>query len=146
MMLASLAMAVLIQTSQTGTPLQGLGVLPAVMSILGVLGIGGAIAFVLKYGTRLSIAELAAQEGKTKGDAATTKTAVLESRVNQQDAIINTIVTRMAKLDKVDEMAAIVANIKEIVERHLVPRAEHEMRWNGCTEKFARLEELIKDK
>lgn len=116
--------------------------------IFGVLLNGGALAWWVRSGTDMKLAQKDATEAKRESREALTKANVLESRVNQQDTIINEIRTRMAKLDRVDELVAIAKYIGEKVdklENVVVPRSENEKVWKADEERFTRLEADVRD-
>lgn len=115
---------------------------------MGVLLNGGALAWWVRSGTDMKFAQKDAAEAKKKADEALTKTNVVESRVNQQDTIINEIRSRMAKLDRVDELVAIAKYIGEKVDKLesvVVPRSENEKVWKADEERFTRIESDVRD-
>jgi hypothetical protein len=113
--------------------------------IFGVLLNGGALAWWVRSGTDMRLTQRDSADAKKKAEDALTKANVLESRVNQQDTIINEIRTRMAKLDRVDELVAAAKFIEEAVTKHMVPRSEHEKVWKSEEERFSRIEGDIRE-
>jgi hypothetical protein len=109
-----------------------------------VLNAGG-LAWWIRSGTDMKIAQKEAAEAKHKSDEALTLSRVLESRVGNLDIILAEIRSRMVKLDKVDEMVSAVKYIEEAVTKHLVPRAELQQQWKGDNERFSRLEEDVRE-
>jgi hypothetical protein len=112
---------------------------------LGAILNAGGLAWWIRSGTDMKMAQRDAKEAKQKADEASTKSFVLESRVNQLDTIVSEIRTRMAKLDKVDEMVASVKFIQEAVTMSMVPRAELARQWKADEERFKRVEDDLRD-
>jgi hypothetical protein len=113
--------------------------------IFGVLLNGGALAWWVRSRTDMRLTQRDSADAKKKAEDALTKANVLESRVNQQDTIINEIRTRMAKLDRVDELVAAAKFIEEAVTKNMVPRSEHEKVWKSEEERFSRIEGDIRE-
>lgn len=110
---------------------------PALITAFATVIGGGALAFWMKYATTITIAAKDANEAKRDAAEAKAKSTVSESRINQQDTIITEIRTRMAKLDRVDELVASAKFIEEKLSK-IVPREEQEQR-------FARLEADVRE-
>jgi uncharacterized coiled-coil protein SlyX len=117
--------------------------IPAIITALGGLLSLGAGAWWIRSGTTVVLAQKDAAEARRRSEDNDKRTAVLESRVNQQDTIINEIRTRLAKLDRVDELVAMAKYIEEAI-KQLVPRSEQETIWQAWEKRFARLESDVR--
>lgn len=117
--------------------------IPALLTAFsGLIGCG-AVAWWLRSGIDLRLAQRDAAEARKESRESLTKSSVLESRVNQQDTIINEIRTRMAKLDRVDELVAVAKYIEEAI-KQMMPRSEQEAKWEAMEQRMARLESDVR--
>lgn len=114
------------------------------LTILGMVSAAilnaGGLAWWIRSGTDMKMAQRDAAEARQKSEESLTKSTVLESKVNSLDTIVGEIRTRMAKLDRVDEMLTSVRIIEEAVNKHMVPRSEIESQWRNDDARFNRLE------
>lgn len=117
--------------------------IPAIVTAFGGLLGCGAVAWFIRSGTSVVLAQKDSSEARRKAEENDKRTAVLESRMNQQDTIINEIRTRLAKLDRVDELVASAKFIEEAV-RQIVPRTEQESKWQSIEQRFARIESDVR--
>lgn len=117
--------------------------IPAIVTAFSVLLSGGAVAWWIRSGTNIVLAQRDAAEARKKSEETATRQQVLESRVNQQDTIINEIRTRLGKLDRVDELVASAKFIEEAI-RKMVPRSEQEAKWENWEQRFIRLEDDVR--
>jgi hypothetical protein len=120
--------------------------------VTGALLNAGGLAWWIRSGTDMKMAQRDASEAKEKAQEASTKSHVLESRINQQDIIIGEIRSRMAKLDRVDEIVASVKyidlsvkQIEEAISKNMVPRIELERVWQSDDTRYEVLEKGIRD-
>jgi len=113
---------------------------PALVTAFSILLGGGAVAWWLRSGVTIALAQRDAAEAKKDSRESLAKSHVLESRVNQQDTIINEIRTRMAKLDRVDELVASAKFIEEAVSK-MMPRSEQEAWRQSIEQRIARVEQ-----
>jgi hypothetical protein len=104
----------------------------------------GALAWWVRSGTDMKIAHRDATEAKRDAAEAKAKSTVLGSRVNKQDTIIIEIRTRMAKLDRADELVPSAKFIEKAV-RQIVPRSEQEAKWQTVEQRFARIEADVRN-
>lgn len=100
----------------------------------------GALAWFMRSNTRLVLSEKNSEEAKVKAERAETRSQVLESRANQQDTIINEIRTRMAKLDRVDELVAAAKFIEEAVGK-MITRTELDAWRQSIEQRISRVEQ-----
>jgi archaellum component FlaC len=114
--------------------------------VFGIVLSSGALIWWINAGFDMKLAQRDSAEAKKKADEVTTKVAVVESKVAEHSNILEEIRTRLSKLDRVDEMVAAVAYIKETVAQNAthvaksVPREEHEHKWQSDSERFNRIE------
>ena len=153
-----LALILLLQNPAVSNAVQAQGSQPntlpnsllvALLSVVfSVIVGGGGVAWWLRSGTTMKVAEINATSALAKADTLVTQAATLAIQTGQHEALIQEIRTRMGKLDKIDEMATTVAFMKEATSNivsHMVPRAEIERKWNSDDEKFASLADDIDD-
>jgi hypothetical protein len=69
----------------------------------------------------------------------------LEGRVRHTETITEEIRSRMGKLDKIDEMGVMVQNLVTTVTDNLVPRKEIEMQQRNDDQRMARIEQDVRD-
>src|SRR5690348_8178303 len=118
--------------------------IPAIVfTFVGPLNVA-ALACWLRSGTYMKIAHRHATEVKRDAAEAKAKSTVLGSRVNKQDTIIIEIRTRMAKLDRADELVPSAKFIEKAV-RQIVPRSEQEAKWQTVEQRFARIEADVRN-
>lgn len=114
--------------------------IPGVVTAFGCLLSIGAVTWFIRSGTAVVLAQRDAGEARKDAAEAKLKANALESRVNQQDTIINEIRTRMSPLEKIPELVAAMEFIKDAVTKQMVPRAEHEAKWQSIEQRISRLE------
>ncbi len=128
------------------------------LAALGLILSSGAFAWFFRSGTTVRIADMTARQALQKADETSPKVTTLESRIDEvgriaeaahskaevqgvrigqiettvaeHGAIIQEIRTRMAKLDRVDEVVAAVQSMREVVMRQ----------WENDERRFNRVE------
>jgi hypothetical protein len=146
----NIRMTILAMILDATTP--SFGGLSILTLVSGALLNAGGLAWWIRSGTDMKMAQRDATEAKDKAHEAATKSHVLESRINQQDIIISEIRSRMAKLDRVDEIVTsvkyidlAVKQIEEAVSKNMVPRIEMERVWQSDDTRYALLEKGMRD-
>jgi hypothetical protein len=116
--------------------------------VIAVLLSSGALAFFLKYSTRLAFAERDATKALASTEAQGKDIAATKERVTLIESTLGDIRNSLSKLNVIDEIKATVNSMKERVDEKLsemVSRSEHEARWKAQDDQYADLKMEVRD-
>jgi predicted RNase H-like nuclease (RuvC/YqgF family) len=107
----------------------------------------GALAFVLRFGTRMALAERDATNALKKTEQHTKEIGNLDGKVGHMEAVMEDIKKHLAKLDGLEEIRANVQSMKQRLDETLeevVPRSELELRLKQSEEQVDDLKEEVR--